>query len=243
MTDLACLLKFCRDKDGRDMRWWPFQQPGSFHKEDFPIAFFDIAGTDKCNASQSHYNLDEASVALRLLLLFGTDPTVKSIVIISPYSAQVGRDSSYRHVSCANTHPLTSSPIPKSQLLNEALFVKGSNDMNQMRRQGTFHVEHIGSYTVDGFQGQEADVVIISTVRFFILYSLNSALLSQFCHQVRSNMGGRSLGHVSDARRLNVAITRAKRALIVVGNGPSLKAVRKDCIDKGVGDVRNYWPE
>ena len=37
----------------------------------------------------SFYNPMEASVVLRLLLLLGTDPTVESIAIITPYKAQV----------------------------------------------------------------------------------------------------------------------------------------------------------
>jgi hypothetical protein len=38
---------------------------------------------------KSKSNMKEASVALRILLLMGTDPTVKSISIVTPYSAQV----------------------------------------------------------------------------------------------------------------------------------------------------------
>lgn len=51
--------------------------------------------------------------------------------------------------------------------------------------------------TVDGFQGQERDVIIISLVR--------------------SNAKG-EIGFLSDLRRMNVAITRARMKLIILGN-------------------------
>nr|TKR83593.1 uncharacterized protein D5086_0000263640 [Populus alba] len=55
--------------------------------------------------------------------------------------------------------------------------------------------------SIDGFQGGEEDIVIISTVR--------------------SNTGGR-IGFMSDSRRINVALTRARHCLWILGNERTL---------------------
>ena len=55
--------------------------------------------------------------------------------------------------------------------------------------------------TIDGFQGQERDVIYISLVR--------------------SNEQG-EIGFLSDERRMNVALTRAKRKLVVIGDSATI---------------------
>ncbi|XP_074588111.1 uncharacterized protein LOC141844021 [Curcuma longa] len=59
--------------------------------------------------------------------------------------------------------------------------------------------------TVDGFQGSEEDVIILSTVR--------------------SNADG-SIGFVSNPNRTNVALTRARYCLWILGNEPTLSISR-----------------
>ena len=60
---------------------------------------------------------------------------------------------------------------------------------------------HISVNTVDGFQGQERDIIVIS--------------------MVRSNDDGQ-IGFLRDLRRMNVAITRARMKLIILGDAPTL---------------------
>jgi hypothetical protein len=62
-------------------------------------------------------------------------------------------------------------------------------------------LEKVEIDTVDGFQGREKEVVVISLVR--------------------SNALG-EIGFLGDTRRMNVAITRARRKLIVIGDSATL---------------------
>ncbi len=73
----------------------------------------------------------------------------------------------------------------------------------QIQRREEFHrVRHLISVdTVDGFQGQERDIIMISLVR--------------------SNDKGQ-IGFLSDLRRMNVAMTRARMKLIIFGNSITL---------------------
>ncbi len=64
--------------------------------------------------------------------------------------------------------------------------------------------------TIDGFQGREKEIIILSLVR----------------GNIKKN-----IGFLSDYRRLNVAITRARKKMIVIGNE---KTLSKDKIYKGL---------
>lgn len=80
-------------------------------------------------------------------------------------------------------------------------------------------VMHGGKWvsTVDGFQGNEADLVILSLVR-------NNA-----------GTGGRALGFLRDKRRMNVALSRAKSKLVIVGSlaflDEAVRGVNPDAAD------------
>jgi superfamily I DNA and/or RNA helicase len=55
--------------------------------------------------------------------------------------------------------------------------------------------------TIDGFQGQEKDIIYISLVR--------------------SNSRG-EIGFLADTRRMNVALTRARKKMVVVGDSATI---------------------
>lgn len=63
------------------------------------------------------------------------------------------------------------------------------------------YMKLISVNTVDGFQGQERDIILISLVR--------------------ANENGQ-IGFLSDLRRMNVAITRARMKLIILGNAETM---------------------
>ncbi|MBK7958843.1 MAG: hypothetical protein IPK03_12515 [Bacteroidetes bacterium] len=73
------------------------------------------------------------------------------------------------------------------------------NDVNDLQLTVTYPQIHI--QTIDAFQGQERDIIYISLVR--------------------SNTES-EIGFLKDYRRMNVAMTRAKKMLVVIGDSATL---------------------
>lgn len=151
-----------------------------------PYQFFDVADgrEEKADAGYSLKNVAEVRLTV---LLYG--------LLRSQFSGQFDFDNSVGIIAMYDAQ--------KKQLQREFLTKFGADVANR-----------ISFGTVDGFQGQEKDIIFVSAVR-----------------------GGPSvsrIGHVSDIRRMNVAITRARSSLFILGHAATLE--RSDAKWKGVID-------
>ena len=75
-------------------------------------------------------------------------------------------------------------------------------------------LNRIAVNTVDGFQGQEREIVILSCVR--------------------GPNERKTIGFLRHPQRMNVALTRAKQSLIILGHVPSLEVITTYCYKREV---------
>tara|TARA_A100001037_G_scaffold137313_1_gene124225 strand:- start:1352 stop:3442 length:2091 start_codon:yes stop_codon:yes gene_type:complete len=153
------------------------QAPAGFLWPDWdaPVAFIPIDGSEELAADgKSRLNRDEAGWVVKIVddLLSPGDLHPSDIGVVSPYNGQV-------------------------QLLTDLLDGRGilAGEIND-------ESDGLEIRSIDGYQGREKEVIILSTVR--------------------ANENG-EVGFLSDHRRLNVALTRSKRGLIVVGSPNTLR--------------------
>jgi hypothetical protein len=165
--------------DGDNVRGPAYSK--AWHKSLPPVSIFDVRGREETGEGGSKFNLVEVAVALRLLQTFLHSPGLKD-----EFAAAAAPD---RKVRIGLLTPYSA----QREALEQHLRGRRLNEGRCCVRVST----------VDGFQGQECDIIIFLTVR--------------------SNEK-RSLGFLKDFRRLNVAMTRAKFSLVVIGDSATLKS-------------------
>lgn len=161
------------------------------------LIFIDHEGQEFVNRSSSEVSLlnsREVSLLFHVLYdLLESDKTLtgSSIGIITPYLAQ-------------------------SRLIARLLRPIQDRDCNHPTRLAIekalgpaklAELEKVEVNTVDGFQGREKDVVIFSSVRCSTTRRSETSTAPMY-----------NVGFLADERRLNVALTRAKKALFVLGH-------------------------
>lgn len=146
---------------------------------DRPLAFIDTAGCgfEEKSHSTSITNPEEAAFLLKLLMQ-------QAEVLTQYYTPE-----SFPSIAVISPYK------QQVELLKELL---------QHAPRLQVYREKISVNTIDGFQGQERDVVYISLVR--------------------SNAEG-VIGFLSDTRRMNVAMTRARKKLVVIGDSATLSGL------------------
>jgi predicted DNA helicase len=124
----------------------------------------------------------------------------KPVVFIScPEGAeeQLADSYSYFNQSEIELTKEVTDVLLSSRLFPEDIGIISPYDQQVSRLKSLLRDYHVEIKSIDGFQGREKEVIILSLVR--------------------SNSKG-NIGFLKDYRRLNVALTRAKRKLIIIGN-------------------------
>lgn len=146
---------------------------------DSPMEWIDTSALADATAEQRNKSLSLTNTAEAQL----------TATVLESYISKIGRQRMEdEHIDIGIISPYRA----QVQLLRQT--IKKQQGFKPYRR-------FISVNTVDGFQGQERDVIIISLVR--------------------SNDSGQ-IGFLRDLRRMNVAMTRARMKLIIIGDAATL---------------------
>lgn len=159
------------------------------------------SGTIASITSVSHYNLREAYLVLRYVkMLIRSGVKCKDIGIITPYSNQVQLLKKLFFCKTTDTTGLDSDSdgetVHKNNTSNATSLYENPIHISASSGKDEYNFDNLEIRTVDGFQGGEKEVILLSLVR--------------------SNSPRKEVGFLSDRRRMNVAVTRAKRHLAVI---------------------------
>jgi superfamily I DNA and/or RNA helicase len=125
----------------------------------------------------------------------------QQICVLTPYSKQVQVIRStlqQEALLLQRKRKQSATSLSSSSTLSSSTLSPSSNNIMKL-------INNIRIGTIDSFQGQECDIVLFSSVR--------SNTINE-------------LGFVRDPRRLCVALTRARKGLVVVGDTSSLNSCR-----------------
>ena len=193
------------------------------------VRFLDVADGVEENDFRSKRNLVEVEVLLDIVraVLCGADQAEASarvasaddIVLLAPYASQV-RSIQQRLIKVAEEQEkkarLVASEFgPTGSAATVALDEASDVPKEEWPEGASKLLRRIEVKTVDGFQGREKALVVLSTVR---------------ASRSSNNNGGKSttditdIGFLADWRRMNVALTRATSGVVVVGDRSALSS-------------------
>ncbi len=204
------------------------------------VEFIDTAGTGfnevAIENSRSAANPEEADLLLNYLqyLLTGYDPD-QHPTAPAPEETAADAEDFDETAPIAPTPTTSNLPTlkPSHPPLTIGVIAPYRAQINYLRDQAEdqypllrelMHRRQLSIHTVDGFQGQERDIIVLSLTR--------------------SNATG-EIGFLADIRRMNVAMTRARKRLIAVGDSATLSAhpFFREFIAyvEAVGGYRSAW--
>ncbi|KAH8103941.1 P-loop containing nucleoside triphosphate hydrolase protein [Cristinia sonorae] len=153
-----------------------------------------IADRRDMSSTTSKHNFFEVHMILKIVRYLGQQGYgTEDLVILTPYLGQLQK---IRQALKKDNDPILND-LDSYELIRAGLFNPGEASMNK---------KPIRLATIDNYQGEEADIVVISLTR--------------------SNANG-DIGFMISSERLNVLLSRARNGMIMLGNTVTFQNSRK----------------